>query len=59
MAALTQEITIPGSGQKVNVEVELIPANQLPDALKSSTNISKVTVGGQEFYAVLGKTTTS
>lgn len=57
----SQEITVPagargGAAPKVKVEVQLIPVDQLPDILHGNTNVTKVTVGGQEFFAVVGKT---
>lgn len=52
----THELPLPNSTQKVKVEVELVPADRIHESLRNSTNITKVNIGGQEFFAVVGKT---
>ena len=49
-------IDIPGTTHKV--EVELVPVKTAPDTIAKQANVSKVTVGGEEFYALVGKTHT-
>jgi hypothetical protein len=51
-------LDIPGSAQKVKVQVELVPVKSAPAILADQANVSKVTVGGEEFFALVGKTAT-
>jgi hypothetical protein len=51
-------IDIPGTTHKIKVEVELVPVKTAPDTIAKQANVSKVTVGGEEFYALVGKTHT-
>lgn len=52
----THELQLPNS-KKVKVEVSLVPAEQLPDVLHGNTNVTKLNIGGKDFFAVVGKTT--
>jgi hypothetical protein len=51
-------LDIPGSHQKVKVQVELVPVDKAPSTLADQANVSKVSVGGEEFFALIGKTVT-
>ena len=51
-------IDIPGTTHKIKVEVELVPVKSAPDTIAKQANVSKVTVGGEEFFALVGKTHT-
>ena len=52
----SHEIQLPNS-KKVKVEVTLVPAEELPDTFHGNTNVTKLNVGGKDFFAVVGKTT--
>jgi hypothetical protein len=52
----TYELAIPETDQKVSVEVDLIPAKDMPEALRKNTNVARVEIGGNEFFVVAGKT---
>jgi hypothetical protein len=45
------------SGKKLGLQVTLVPADQLPEALHGDTNVAKVQIAGKDFFAVVGKTT--
>jgi hypothetical protein len=51
-------LDIPGSTNKVKVQVELVPVKSAPSTLADQANVSKISVGGEEFFALIGKTAT-
>ncbi|MCA6098180.1 hypothetical protein [Bradyrhizobium australafricanum] len=51
-------LDIPGSQNQVKVQVELVPVKSAPSTLADQANVSKVSVGGEEFFALIGKTAT-
>ena len=49
-------LEVPGTSQKVSVELELVAPDDMPASLAASRNVAKLEVGGHEFFAVVGKT---
>ena len=40
--------------QEISVDVELLPAEQVPQSQRTATNVARVDIGGREFFAVVG-----
>lgn len=40
----------------VQIDLEVIPAEQVPETLRYNTNVARMKIGGKEFCVVAGKT---
>ena len=49
-------LEVPDTDQLVSIELNVIPAGELPDLLQRNTNVVPINIGGKEFFLVAGKT---
>lgn len=56
LRATSYQLDLPDSKSKVSVEMEMVPAESMPESLRSAPNVARVQLGGRDFFAVMGKT---
>ena len=47
------KIDVPGSDQKLSVELKLVPAHELPELLQTCTNVASLEISGKPYFAIV------